>query len=89
MYADDTHVRYYRSWTGMCAFEAHYRKIGSGNYIIDSLSMNKDLAQFGVNGDMAGVALFQYLLTAEVGGDAERAWQQYLNAWTHLYHKGI
>lgn len=87
MYADDSHIRYYRSWTGMCAFEAHYRKNRSGNYIIDSLSMNKALAEFGVNGDMAGVALFQYLLTAEVDGDAELAWQKYIEAWTHLHHK--
>ena len=49
--------------------------------------MNKNLAEFGVNGDMVGLALLQYLLTAEVRGDAEHAWQQYLDAWTHLHHK--
>ncbi|MCM1366849.1 MAG: hypothetical protein NC201_06340, partial [Prevotella sp.] len=87
MYADDTHIRYYRSWTGMCAFEAHYRKIRSGNYVIDSLTINKALVEFGVNGDMAGVALFRYLLTADAGGDAEGAWNEYLRQWTILHNK--
>lgn len=26
MHCDEEYIRYYRSWTGICAFEAHYKK---------------------------------------------------------------
>ena len=83
MYCDDEYIRYYRSWTGMCAFVAHYHKEGEV-YFIDELTMNHALAEFGVNGDEAGVWLFRYLITAESGGDAAIAWQDYLDAWDRL-----
>lgn len=86
MYTDDEYIRYYRSWTGMCAFEAHYSKDGD-DYLIDHLRMNKNLAQFGVNGDEAGAWLFRYLLIAEIGADADAAWQAYLDAWEMLHEK--
>lgn len=86
MYTDNEYIRYFRSWTGMCAFEAHYSKDGS-NYRIDHLRMNKNLCEFGVNGDEAGAWLFRYLVTAEIGADAEKAWQAYLNAWEMLHEK--
>jgi hypothetical protein len=83
MYCDDEYIRYYRSWTGMCAFVAHYHKEGEV-YFIDELTMNHALAEFGVNGNEAGVWLFRYLITAESGGDAAIAWQDYLDAWDKL-----
>ncbi len=86
MYCDNEFIRYYRSWTGMCAFEAHYKKIGS-EYVIDNLKMNHALAEFGVNGDEAGAALFVYLIAAETGGDAFGAWDNYLKAWEKLEEK--
>lgn len=86
MYTDDEYIRYYRSWTGICAFEAHYKKDGK-NYCVDHLRINQALCEFGVNGDEAGVWLFRYLLTAEVGGDAHAAWQNYLDVWEHLENK--
>ena len=86
MYCDDEYIRYYRSWTGMCAFEAHYRACDRG-FMIDRLKMNHDLAQFGVNGDEAGKALFEYLMIAETGGDAASAWENYRAAWLALHHK--
>ena len=86
MYTDDEYIRYFRSWTGMCAFEAHYSKDGN-NYRIDHLRMNKNLCEFGVNGDEAGAWLFRYLITAEIGADAHAAWQAYLNAWEMLNEK--
>jgi len=86
MYCDDEYIRYYRSWTGICAFEAHYKK-DEEDYCIDNLKMNHDLAEFGVNGDEAGAALFCYLVIAESGGDAERAWNNYLQAWEYLDQK--
>lgn len=86
MYCDEESIRYYRSWTGICAFEAKYRKTAKG-FEIFRLKMNKGLAEFGVNGNDAGVALFKYLIAAETGGDADRAWQNYLQTWQLLNEK--
>ena len=86
MYCDDEYIRYYRSWTGMCGFEAHYMKT-EGGYVVDNLKMNHALAEFGVNGDEAGAALFCYLVIAESGGDAESAWQNYVKNWDMLVQK--
>ncbi len=86
MYCDEEYIRYFRSWTGMCAFEAHYKKTGE-DYVIDNLKINHALAEFGVNGDEAGVALFCYLIITESGGDGEAAWQIYLKKWELLLRK--
>ena len=83
MYCDDEYIRYYRSWTGMCAFVAHYHKEGEV-YFIDELTINHALAEFGVNGDDSGAWLFRYLITAEIGGDAAGAWKDYIDAWDKL-----
>jgi hypothetical protein len=81
MYCDDSHIRYFRSWTGMCAYEAHFRTTAEGKFLIDHLSVNKRITEFGVNGDRPAQALFLYLLTAETGGNEERAWNDFINAW--------
>jgi ADP-ribosylglycohydrolase len=81
MYCDDEYIRYYRSWTGMCVYEAHYRKAADGRYLIDHLAINKHVIEFGVGGDRPANKLFLYLLTAEIGGDERRAWNNYINAW--------
>lgn len=86
MYTDDQYIRYVRSWSNTCVFEAHYKADGD-NYVIDSLRMSHSLAQFGVNGDEAGVFLFRYLVITEIGGDSHAAWQAYLNAWEELHQK--
>ena len=86
MYCSKQHIRYYRSWTGTCAFEAHFLK-KEQKYIIDEIIINHALVEFGVNGDEAGVALFLYLLIAEVGGDAMAAWDAYLDKWDELNNK--
>jgi hypothetical protein len=65
----------------MFAFEAHYRKTADCNYLIDHLTINKNITEFGVNGDKPAQALLLYLLTAETGGDEQRAWNDYINAW--------
>ena len=83
MYCDGEYIRYYRSWSGMCAFVAHYHK-EDRYYIIDELIINRALAEFGVNGNEAGVWLFRYLITAETGGDVAGAWLDYINAWDKL-----
>lgn len=80
MYTDDEYIRYFRSWTGMCAFEAHYLKDGD-IYSIENVRINKNLCEFGVNGTTPGAALFRYLLVTEVGGDSDTAWNYYLHEW--------
>lgn len=87
MYCTEEHICYYRSWTGVCAFEAHYVKVDDESVLIDKLVINFALAEFGVNGDKSGLALFLYLLTAETGADARREWNDYLEAWEELYLK--
>ena len=86
MYCDEEYIRYFRSWSGMCAFEASYHEDERG-YIIERLKMNHGLAEFGVNGDDAAKALFQYLIFAETGGDAEGAWMNYEATWIRLHLK--
>ena len=66
MYCDDEYIRYYRSWSGMCAFEAHFQK-KEDHYVIDEICINHALVEFEVNGDKTGVDLFLKLLIAEVG----------------------
>ena len=86
MYCDHEYIRYYRSWTGMCAFEAHfaYSSVGEA-YYIDKIKISHALAEFGVNGDTPAVKLFLYLVAAEVGGDAASAWKDFTDAWEKLF----
>ena len=85
MYCDHEYIRYYRSWTGMCAFEARikYSSVGEA-YYIDKIRINHALAEFGVNGDLPAAHLFMYLIAAEVGGDAASAWKDFIKAWEEL-----
>ena len=82
MYCDHEYIRYYRSWTGMCAFEARvkYSSVGEA-YYIDKIRINRGLIQFGVNGDIPAAHLFMYLIAAEVGGDSAAAWKEFTKAW--------
>lgn len=80
MYCDDEYIRYYRSWTGLCVFEAHY-VYAEGKYTINRLVINRELSEFGVNGDVSAKALFLYLLYSEISGPNQRAWQAYYESW--------
>lgn len=82
MYCTDDHIRYFRSWTGDCMFEAHFRAEGAG-FLIDSLLINHALLEFHVNGDESAAWLFRYLLTAEIGGDASDAWHDFTTIWKY------
>lgn len=86
MYTDWHHIRYYRSWTGMAAFEAHYMNTQAG-YAIDRLTINKNLCQWGVNGNEAGAALFRYLIAAETNQGAHDAWRDFINTCRRLAKK--
>ena len=86
MYCTDNCVRYYRSWTGDCAFEAFFHEKGNRTVIV-RVHINRSLCSFGVNGDASGLALLRYLITAETGGDSERAWLDYIHAWENVARK--
>lgn len=86
MYCTDDCIRYYRSWTGTCCFEAFYHE-RNHRIVIDHLNINRTLCEFGVNGDISGEALFVYLITEETGGYEESAWQSYIIAWEEIDEK--
>lgn len=60
-------------------FEAHYFRHDINYYVIDSLKINHALAEFGVSTDVSAMLLFLYLITAEVGGDADLAWNEFIH----------
>lgn len=88
MCCERNYIRYFRSWTGMCAFVAHFRK-SHDKYIIDSLMMNHALDEFAVNGEEPAKALFLYLISSETDGFNEGLWEAYLKAWEEQYQKNI
>ena len=84
MYCDENYIRYYRSWSGICSYAAHYRW-EEDHWLIDELTINHALAKFGVNGDESGLYLFRYLLKAEAGLNATKEWYEYINKWKETY----
>ena len=77
MYCDDTTIRYYRSWTGICIFAAKYEDDGTQCRITE-LTVNRDKKQFSSTDNEKNVALFMALLTEEYGGDASAYWDKAL-----------
>ena len=75
MYCDDTTIRYYRSWTGTCIFEAQYESCVDG-YRITCLRANRDPDQYKNTNDKKDASLFMALLTEECGGDASEYWSK-------------
>lgn len=73
MYCDDSTIRYYRSWTGICFAVASYEKSGDG-YRITELRINNDPLQHELNDVDAAVALFYALLVSEYGGYSAPYW---------------
>ena len=77
MYCDDTTIRYYRSWTGICIYVAKYEDDGSQCRITE-LQVNREPSQYKGKEDEKDVALFMALLTEEYGGDAKKFWEKAL-----------
>ena len=74
MYCDESSIRYYRSWTGICIFVAKFEEYGE-QYTITELTVNREQEQYGSTDDEHDVALFLALLTEEFGGDASEFWK--------------
>lgn len=79
MYCTRNMLRYYRSWTGMCAYECHFKRLNDELYIIDKITVNRNLCQWGVNGEFAALLLLHYLIAAETGGNWPAAWEAFCN----------
>lgn len=77
MYCDETTIRYYRSWSGICIYVAKY--VDDGDVCrITELMVNREPSQYGSTDDDHDKALFMALLTEEYGGDASQYWNQAL-----------
>lgn len=77
MYCDDDTIRYYRSWTGICIFEAKY-KIDDEFCVITQLTVNRRYGEYGETDEEKDIALFMGLLTDEYGGDSIEYWNKAL-----------
>ena len=77
MYCDETTIRYYRSWSGICIFVAKYVDDGSQCKITE-LQVNREPDQYKGKDDEKDMALFMALLTEEYGGNAKEFWEKAL-----------
>ena len=75
MYCDETTIRYFRSWTGICIYEAKYEDDGTTCRITE-LTVNRDPDQYGSKDDRKDTLNFLALLTREYGGDATSLWDK-------------
>lgn len=78
MYCDDSSIRYYRSWSGICIYEAHYEKTDNG-YKITSLKVNRSQDQYVESNIHRDYCLFIYLLLTETGGDGLKFFDEYIS----------
>ena len=78
MYCDESHIRYYRSWTGLFVFDATYVKADDGNgFDVVKLRIHTD-NDFSEEYARKNTALFKALLMDECGGDSAKYWSDYL-----------
>lgn len=78
MYCDDSHIRYYRSWTGLFVFDATYVKADDGDgFVIVKLRIHPNKGN-SKDYERKQTALFKALLMDECGGKSEEYWDEYL-----------
>ena len=75
MYCDESTIRYYRSWTGICIFVAKYVE-EEDKCTITELQVNRDPEQYRSKDNDHDASLFMALLTEEYGGDASKYWDK-------------
>lgn len=88
MFCDGERIRYFRSWTGICALEGFYR-LEEGRYHVTSVRVNRQLGEFGVNGKGPACELFRYLVCCDAGGDGVSSWQSFIEAWEEQERSNI
>lgn len=67
MYCDETTIRYYRSWSGLCIYVVKYEDDGSMCRITE-LTVNRDPEQYGGTDDEDDVRIFMAMLKRVYGG---------------------
>ena len=78
MYCDESHIRYFRSWTGLFVFDATYVKADDGDgFVIVKLRIHPD-ADYTEEYARQQTALFKALLMDECGGDSAEYWDEFL-----------
>lgn len=75
MYCGDNKIRYFRSWTGVCIFEANFEQRYDG-FEVTVLTVNQDPGEYRDSPEMAK-ALFCALLMKDSGEDATPYWTEY------------
>lgn len=83
---EDMTLHYCRSWTGHEVFVV-YLSYCSRDFLVKKVEINKNLCEFGVNGDAAAMALLRYLLVAETSDNGMAAWDLYLDEWEAITKK--
>ncbi len=78
MYCDEKVCRWYRSWTGLCIYEAEYRKEGE-QIVIGNLTVNRNPQEYGQTDDEADRFLFLALMAQEMGYNPEAYWKDFYN----------
>ena len=73
MYCGDNKIRYYRSWSGFCIFEANFEQRYNG-YEVTVLTVNQDPSEYKGNPEEAK-DLFCALLMEDCGEDATPYWE--------------
>lgn len=87
IWCDDSHIRIHRSWTGICMFEAEYRKAADDDgYVIGDVKVNLDDSVEYAFGPDASCALFMCLIRAEIAsawksGDSQKElyWDSFID----------
>lgn len=64
MYCDCGHIRWFRSWSGYCIFDAEYEKSGK-DYLITRLTINRDPSQFSSRDKDSDTSLFLRMTVRE------------------------
>ena len=77
MYCDDSTIRYYRSWTGLCIYIAEY-ELRNDKCVITELQECCDQKIYKSNDRNRDIKIFLALLTEEYGGDSSALWHDAL-----------
>lgn len=77
MYCDDRTIRYFRSWTGICIFEADYSRKDENQYHITEIRVNLECPDVPVMGPSAAGHLLLALLASEVGAPWMPFWAEF------------
>lgn len=76
MYCDEEKIRWYRSWSGICIFEAGYTR--HPDYVsIDKLVINRNPKQYSCTDKAADINLFLTMIAWEIGTDPKQYWKVY------------